>query len=129
MAVEILKSLVLPIVCGLVPVITALIAAAAQRYENLKAMRLDAYQKYESAIAEWAKSKNDETLAGVYDASNVVRLVGSKKTAQAVSIVTNHIRENPAGIIKSLEEFHRDRLTLLAAMRNDLQATLCKRPK
>ena len=83
--------------------------------------RLNAYLSFEEIFARWAKEKSRDSFAAIYQAENVVRLVGSERTIQKLGKLTEYIRRmettNKAVPFDELANAH---AAVLLSMRNDL---------
>lgn len=102
MTPELLVVLVVPLISGLASLGIALVSARLERQKDLARMRIDAYKNFEAALAEWTKEKNKSTTADVYDACNVIYLVGSEETRSQISCVATFITQ--AGLYGSYRE-------------------------
>lgn len=112
-----------PLISGAVAIAVAVLAAGYQRGENLKATRIRAYEQLESALREWAESKNDTTVSGVFYAANVVRIVGSQATSELALQVSEWVHDHPDGLSKKqFDRFSAVRRKLLDSMRADVRS-------
>lgn len=118
---QIISSIAIPLISGLVPIAVAIIAAKYQRRSSLRDVRLQAYREFEAAMAKWSQEKTRETFSLVFDTGNIVRLVGSKETGVAVAKVMTIIHE--WGRSPDVEALQSSRLLLADSMREDIQST------
>lgn len=127
MTPELLVVLIVPFISGLASLGIAVMSARLERQKDLARIRIDAYKRFEEAIAEWAKNKNRNTTADVYNACNVIYFVGSKETQSLVGNVASFI--TPHGLCKPEEDFINARSRALASMQHDIQNTKCKKSR
>ncbi len=127
MTTELLVVLVVPLISGLASLGIAVVSARLERQKDLARIRIDAYKNFEAALAEWTKEKNKSTTADVYDACNVIYLVGSEETRSRISYVSTFITQE--GLCKPVEEFRAARNSALASMQHDIQNTKRRKSK
>lgn len=122
---EIILAILIPLISGLVSIAVALISSKTNQ-KNIKLqiytdMRLQVYKQFESDFATWAHDKTPETTANLYNASNAIRLTGSEETAIAAAKLTDIVRKWETQNRFDAEDLIIAHLTLLKAMRTDLQ--------
>lgn len=85
------------------------------------AVRVDAFNGFLVALENWSNNKSVAACAGVYRAANLVYLVASEETIDALNEVQEAVREFELnGINPDPKVFQFKQAVLLAAMRADL---------
>lgn len=83
--------------------------------------RLNAYLSFEEIFARWAKEKSRDSFAAIYQAENVVRLVGSERTILKLGKLTEYVRRiETTNEAISFDELSKAHAAVLLSMRNDL---------
>lgn len=116
---DLILAFTVPIVSGLFSLAVALLAAHWERRKELIQLRINAYCGLESALSDWTDSKTVLTTAKVYDACNVIYIVGSERTRTEVQAVAAKV--STAGLLCSTDEFQEIRLQAIKAMQQDVQ--------
>ena len=83
--------------------------------------RLKAYTDYISALNTWAEKLDESSCHGMFHAANIVSLVASEQTIQALSTVQGFVFSfQETGISPFGNKFDQAKLSLLISMHNDL---------
>lgn len=107
-----------PVLTTRLTVRTQMSTAALNAFLNA---RLDAYRDYETAMEHWAIEKSRENIADLYHAMNIVALVASDETINAIADVQQIVRNyEVSGTPPDPDVFSRKKAILSITMHQDL---------